>query len=88
MSEVLNKKLHTAIDGLNDEQKKAVLGIVKVFATEREKRSDHWKDKSFVAEMNDRYREYKSGKADLISLDDVENKAKKLSQKLKSKKAS
>ena len=87
MSEALNKKLHDAIDGLNDKQKKAVLGMVKVFAEDQGIMSDHWKDKEFVAEMDDRYREYKSGGAKLISLDEVEKNARKAAQKLKPKKA-
>ena len=88
MSEALNKRLHAAIDGLNDKQKKAVLGIVQVFAEEQEPAFDHWGDKAFVAEMNDRYNEYKSGNAELISLDEVEKNARKAALKLKSKKAS
>ena len=87
MSEVLDKKLHTAINGLNDKQKRAVLGMVKVFAEEHEKTTDHWDDKDFVAEMNDRYLEYKSGNAQLISLEEVEEKARKAAQKLKSAKS-
>ncbi len=46
---------------------------------------DHWADKDFVAEMDDRYREYQSGKAKLISLEDVEKKGRKMARKLKSK---
>ena len=57
MSEILDKKLHEAIGKLNEKQKKAVLGIVSVFAEETP--SAHWDDKNFVAEMNDRYKEYK-----------------------------
>ena len=88
MSEILDKKLHEAIDELNDKQKKAVLGIVKVFAAERGEKHDHWEDEAFIAEIDDRYREYKSGAAKLISLDDAEKNARKAARKLKSKKAS
>ena len=86
MSEILDKKLHEAIGKLNEKQKKAVLGIVSVFAEETP--SAHWDDKNFVAEMNDRYKEYKMGDANLISLDEVEKKAKKAVEKLKLKRAS
>ncbi len=88
MSDVLDKKLHDAISGLNDKQKKAVLGMVKVFTQEQGKITDHWDDPDFVAEMNDRYNEYKSGSSKLIALEEVEKKARKIAQNLKSKKAS
>ncbi len=43
---------------------------------------NHWKDKSFVAEMDRRYREYKSGNARLFSLDEVEEKARELAKEI------
>jgi hypothetical protein len=49
--------------------------------------SDHWSDNNFVAEMNDRYKEYKSEKVKLISLEEVVKRAKKEARKLKSKKS-
>jgi len=49
--------------------------------------SIHWQNKDFIAEMNDRYLEYKSGNAQLISLEEVEEKARKAAQKLKSAKS-
>ncbi len=88
MSDTLDKKLHEAINRLNDKQKKAVLGIVKVFAEEEEMPSDHWKYEHFVAEMEDRYQEYNSGNAKLFSLDEATNRAREAVKKLKSKKAS
>ncbi len=88
MSRVLDNKLHAAIGGLTDKQKKAVLGIVNVLTLEQHDLSGHWDDKDFVAEMDDRLREYQSGGAKLISLEEVEKKASKAAQKLKSKKAS
>ena len=87
MSETLDKKLHDAIDRLSDKQKKAVLGIVKAFADDDETPSDHWKDIGFVTEMDDRYREYKSGNAKLFSLDEAAERARATVKKLRSKKA-
>jgi len=85
--QVLDKQLHVAIEKLSNKQKKAVLGIVKAFAEEDTEEYDHWKDKSFVAEMDRRYNEYKSGKTKLVSLDVVEKKAREAVQKVRSKKA-
>ncbi len=87
MAQTLDKQLHSLIDNLNDKQKKAVLGIVKAFA-EGEPANDQWKEEKFVAEMDRRYNDYKSGNAKLVSLDDVEKKAKAIAEKIKSKKAS
>ncbi len=86
MSDALDKKLQTAINRLTDKQKKAVLGIVNVFVEDTS--SDHWNNKDFVAEMNDRSHEYATGNAQLISLDEVEKKAARATEKLKLKRAS
>ncbi len=83
---LLDEKLEHAINMLNNKQKKAVLSIVQAFAAEPE--YDHWKDKKFVAEMDRRYNEYKSGKAKLVSLDEVEKKARNAAVKIRAKKAS
>jgi len=88
MSQTLDKQLHTGIENLNNAQKKAVLGIVKAFADNNAPEYNHWDDKDFVAEMDRRYNEYKAGNAKLVSLDEVEKKARVLSGKIKSKKAS
>jgi predicted HNH restriction endonuclease len=87
MAAPIDKKIQDALSKLNNKQKKAVLGLVTAFSEEEEV-YDHWKDKSFVAEMDRRYDEYKSGKVKLISLDDVEKKADLIAQKIKAKKAS
>jgi hypothetical protein len=74
MSQVLDKQLHDAIEKLNTSQKKALLGLAKYL--ESKETHDHWKDENFVAEMDRRYNEYKTGKAKLVSLDSVEGKAR------------
>ena len=86
MAQTIDKQLQVAIDKLNNKQKKAVLGIAKAFVDESEQEYDHWKDESFVAEMNQQYNDYKSGKLELVSLDDAEKNAREAVRKLKSKK--
>ncbi len=61
MSQVIDKKLSEAIDKLNDKQKKELLVFVGHFLEERDQEYDKWKDKSFVAEMENRYDYYKNG---------------------------
>ncbi len=80
MSRTLNDKLHEAIETLNDAQKKAVLGIVKVMANEQA--GAHWEDDDFVAEMEGRLEDYKSGRAVPVSLDVAEANARKAARKI------
>ncbi len=87
MSQTLDKQLQIAIDKLNDQQKKAMLAIAQAFVGE-ENRQEAWRDASYVAEMDRRYEDYKAGNAKLVSLDDVEKKARAIAEKMKSKKAS
>ena len=60
---------------LNEQQKQAVLGVVKTFA-EAGPSDSHWADESFVGEMNSRYQDYKSGQVALKTLDEIEASAK------------
>jgi hypothetical protein len=85
MAEVLNKQLIEAIEQLNTKQKKTVLGIARALADEG-KEHDHWKDEHFVSEMESRYNDYKSGKTQLVSLEDVEKKANDIAAKIKERK--
>ena len=80
MSQTLDKKLYAAIDELTDKQKKAMLSIMEAFAEKGE--GGHWQNEAFVAEMDRRYNDYKSGKTKLISLDEVEKKARVAAQKI------
>ena len=66
---------------------KLFLTYLKPLVTMSDNLSIHWQNKDFIAEMNDRYLEYKSGNAQLISLEEVEEKARKAAQKLKSAKS-
>jgi hypothetical protein len=86
MSQTLDKKLYTAINALNDKQKKAVLTMMKAFT--EQKQDARWEGDDFVVEMEKRYDGYKSGKTKLISLDEVEKKARNAAQKIRRKKAS
>ncbi|WP_127129872.1 hypothetical protein [Pseudoflavitalea rhizosphaerae] len=70
----LDKQINQYLGYLNTEQKKAVLGVMKTFAYEEE---SLWKDKSFVAEMDKRLLELESGKVKGITLDELEDSARK-----------
>ena len=49
--------------------------------------ANDWKDECFVNEMDRRYNDYKSGKSKLVSLEEVEKKAKDAAAIIKAKKA-
>ena len=53
---------------LNEQQQKAVLGVVKTFAKDQ----DWWDDKSFIAAMDRRFAELESGKVKSITHEDLE----------------
>ena len=61
MSQVIDKKLFSAIEKLNDKQKKEVLVFVGNVLDESEQHYDKWEDNSFVSEMETRYEHYKNG---------------------------
>lgn len=88
MRQILDTQLHDAIGKLNTKQKKTLLSLAKVMAEEDAQSYDPWKDKSFVAEMDRRYKEYKSGKAKLVTLDEAERNARALIETRRAKKAS
>jgi hypothetical protein len=46
---------------LRDEEKEAILNLMKAFAPVPDA-GDHWDDPQFVAEMEGRYEDYKSGR--------------------------
>jgi hypothetical protein len=56
---------------LDKEQKAALLGIIEAFMPAPEA-GDHWDDPSFVAEMERRYEDYKTGNK-TVSFNDVES---------------
>lgn len=80
----VEKELRDYVAILNEEQKKAVLGIIKAFASHTEEYS-HWEDGNFVAEMEKRYNEYKEGKVKTVSLNELEKKARQELKKIKAK---
>jgi hypothetical protein len=85
---VIKKKLHHFIEAAENKKIKAIYTLLEKEIQEEESSSSHWEDRTFVAEMNSRYRSYKDGSAKLISLDAVEKKARKAALKLKNSKAS
>ena len=81
MPQALDKQLYSAIELLNDKQKKAVLGIVKAIPEgEAQEYGEHWQDKAFVTEMESRYAYYKSG-GKMITADEANKQIKELLQK-------
>lgn len=70
-----DEQISTDLARLNDDQKKAVLTVVKTFAKEEE--YDHWNDPSLVKEMGTRYNDLKTGKDKGVSLDQLEESVRK-----------
>ena len=83
----IKKRLHHFIESAEDKKIKAIYTLLEKEIQEIESSSNHWEDRTFVVEMNNRYKSYKDGSAHLISLDAVEKKARKAALKLKNSKA-
>ena len=71
----LDKQINDYLIQLNNKQKKAVLTVVKTFAEEQE--SDIWGDSELIAELDRRTTEYESGKAKVLTLDQLESRVRK-----------
>ena len=71
----LEEEIVSYLTRLNENQKKAVLTVVKTFAEEEE--YDHWSDPAFVQEMESRYNDLKSGKDKGLTLEQLEDGARK-----------
>jgi len=71
----LDKQINDYLIQLNDKQKKAVLTVVKTFAEEQE--NDLWEDSTFIAELDRRTAEYEGGKANVLTLDELEARVRK-----------
>jgi len=71
----LKEQINDYLVQLNDKQMKAVLTVVKTFAEEQE--SDTWGDAVFIAELDRRTAEYESGKAKVLTLDEIETRVRK-----------
>ena len=84
MSQVIDKKLFSAIEKLNDKQKKAVLVFVGGFLEEGEQEYDKWQDTGFVSEMENRYNYYKNG-GKMITASEANKRIKNLLEKGKNK---
>jgi hypothetical protein len=72
----IDKQINTYLEQLNPKQKQAVLSVVKTFAENRHE-DDLWEDKTFIAELDRRSAEYESGKATVLTLDQLEAGARK-----------
>ena len=71
----LNKQINDYLTQLNDKQMKAVLTVVKTFAEEQE--DELWENKAFIAELDLRTAEYESGKAKVLTIDEIEARVRK-----------
>lgn len=69
----IDKEIAHHLNFLSMEQKKAVLGIVKIFAKEED---SWWNNKSYLKEMDRRAEELESGKVKGISLEELEKRVK------------
>ena len=67
----LDKQITDYLIQLNPRQKKAILTVVETFVKEQGS-DDIWEDKTFIAELDRRTAEYKSGKAKVLTLDQLE----------------
>lgn len=73
----LVKEITHYLGNLNTEQQKAILGIVKTFAQEE----IWWNDKNYMAEMDRRFAEIESGKVKGITLNQLEDGARRAYKK-------
>ena len=71
----LDKEINHYLPRLTSRQKRTVLTVVKTFVEEDEE--NLWKDKKFVSMLDNRTREYESGKIKTLSLKQLEAGAKK-----------
>jgi len=81
---VIDKQINTYLGQLNPKEKEVVLGVVKTFVENRHD-DDLWADKSFVSEMDRRFKDMETGKVKLYSLDEAEAHAR-LSYKARKRK--
>lgn len=72
----IDKQITTYLGQLNSKEKEAVLGVVKTFI--ENKQDEHsGEDKAYIAELDRRASEYESGRAKVITLDQLEATARK-----------
>ncbi|HEY4290040.1 MAG TPA: hypothetical protein VGN00_23230 [Puia sp.] len=73
---IIDKQINTYLGQLNPKEKEAVLGVVKTFVENRHD-DDLLEGKAFIAELDRRTAEYESGKAKVLTLDQLEAKARR-----------
>jgi putative addiction module component (TIGR02574 family) len=81
---LIDKQINTYLGQLNPKEKQAVLSVVRTFV-ENKQDDGFSEDKEFIAELDRRTAEYESGKAKVLTLDQLEARARK-SYKAKAKK--
>jgi hypothetical protein len=79
----LDKEITHYLGHLSTEQKKVVLSVVKSFAREEVAWAD---DKAYIAEMDNRFKDLKSGKVAGLQLEDLATKARQAFKNRKRKK--
>jgi putative addiction module component (TIGR02574 family) len=73
---VIDKQINTYLGQLNPKEKQAVLSVVKTFV-ENKQEDILREDKEFIAELDRRTAEYENGKAKVLTLDQLEARARK-----------
>jgi len=71
----IDKQINTYLGRLNSKEKEVVLGVVKTFVENRHE-DDLLEDKTYVAEMDRRFKEMESGRVKLYTLDEAESLAR------------
>jgi len=71
----IDRQINNYVAQMNVKEKEAVLGIVRTIVEKQD--YDPWEDKAFMAELDRRTAEYESGKAKVLTLDQLEAHARK-----------
>jgi tryptophan synthase beta subunit len=71
----VEKQIGNYLSLLTASQKKTVLTVVKTIATAHDEYGDIWQDKAFAKEMDNRTKEYESGKTKLLKFEDMKTTA-------------
>ncbi len=79
----IRQKLHNYIETAQDKKVKAIFAMVE---EEIEENYNHWKDETFVAEINRREKNYLKGKTKAYTIEESVTRAKKSLQNAKRKK--
>ncbi len=71
---VIDKQINTYLGKLNVKEKEAILGVVKTFVENKEAPAE---DEAFIATLDRRVAEFESGKAKILTLDQLESRARR-----------